>query len=77
MANSRDEQLRNSRRLARQLIGAAALVLIVAASALAVRVLLIPIVFLPGAAAWAFTKVLEPVFRRYQPPEPEDPPEEE
>ena len=29
MANSRDEQLRNSRRLARQLIGAAALVLIV------------------------------------------------
>ena len=30
MANSRDEQLRNSRRLARQLIGAAALVLIVA-----------------------------------------------
>ena len=55
----------------------AALVLIVAASALAVRVLLIPIVFLPGAAAWAFTKVLEPVFRRYQPPEPEDPPEEE
>lgn len=57
------------------------LVAIVGISALLVRVLLIPIVILPGAAAWLFTLLLEPVFRRYQPDdtldEPVSPDEEE
>lgn len=56
------------------------LVLIVGVSALLVRVLLIPIVILPGAAAWLFTLLLEPVFRRYQPDDTPDepvPPDEE
>lgn len=43
------------------------LVLIVGVSALLVRMLLIPVVILPGAAAWLFAALLEPVFRRYQP----------
>lgn len=45
------------------------LLLIAGISALLVRVLLIPIVILPGAAAWLFVLLLEPVFRRYQPQE--------
>ena len=43
------------------------LVLIIGVSALLVRMLLIPVVILPGAAAWLFAALLEPVFRRYQP----------
>lgn len=54
-----------------------ALVLIAAVSAALVWVLLFPVVILPGAAAWLFTALMEPVFRRYQsegtgPEEPEE-----
>ena len=31
------------------------------------KVLLFPVVILPGVAAWLFAALLEPVFRRYQP----------
>lgn len=51
------------------------LLLTVGISALLVRVLLIPIVILPGLAAWLFTFLLEPVFHRYQPKDPEAPEE--
>ena len=54
-----------------------ALVLIALVSAALVWVLLFPVVILPGAAAWLFAVLMEPVFRRYQPEgagpeEPED-----
>lgn len=52
------------------------LVLIVGVTVLLVRVLLIPIVILPGTAAWLFTLLVEPIFRRYQPQAPEEPEEE-
>lgn len=42
------------------------LVLILAVSVLLVWVLLFPVVILPGAAAWLFGLLLEPVFRRYE-----------
>lgn len=51
------------------------LILITAAAAALVWVLLIPIVILPGAAAWLFTFLLEPVFLRYQSPTSEEPEE--
>ena len=47
------------------------LLLVTGISVLLVWVLLIPIVLVPGIAAWLFTLLLEPVFQRYQ--EPADP----
>ena len=48
------------------------LLLVTGISVLLVWVLLIPIVLVPGIAAWLFTLLLEPVFQRYQGP-PADP----
>ncbi|HIV51295.1 MAG TPA: DUF624 domain-containing protein [Candidatus Faecalibacterium intestinipullorum] len=48
------------------------LVAILAVSALLVWMLLFPVVILPGAAAWLFALLLEPVFARYQKAETEE-----
>lgn len=53
------------------------LVAILAVSALLVWMLLFPVVILPGAAAWLFALLLEPVFARYQKAETEEEPPEE
>ena len=43
-----------------------------AVSVLLVWMLLFPVVILPGAAAWLFALLLEPVFARYQKAEMEE-----
>lgn len=52
------------------------LVLILTVSVFLVRVLLFPVILLPGLAAWLFAALLEPVFRQYQ-DNPQNPAEEE